>query len=203
MVIRQEESSDWREVETLTREAFWNVYRPGCTEHLVLHNFRSDSAFVKELDMVIEDEGKIVAHIMYCKTVIETDAGKQKEILMFGPISVLPEVQHKGYGSRLIEYTMQKAAQLGYGAVAITGNPDYYHRFGFRSGSDIKVYYPGILRAEEAPFFMIKELTVGYLSGIKGTLVGPSAYTVSQEEVDEFDAQFPPKKKEKRPGQLA
>lgn len=121
---------------------------------------------------------------------------------MFGPVSVLPSCQKKGYGSRLIEYTMQKASELGYGAVAIMGDPGFYHRFGFQSGSAFGVYYDGMPRNDEAPFFMIKELEADYLSGITGTLIEPPTYTVSDESVDEFDALFPLKKKETRPGQL-
>lgn len=202
MTIRLEEEKDWREVEILTREAFWNLYRPGCYEHLVLHNFRTSPDFVKELDYVIIEEEQIVAHIMYSKAVIKTDEGKEIELLVFGPVSVSPVVQHQGYGSKIIHFTLEKAKELGYGAVAITGNPDYYHRFGFESGSAYHVYYDGVPREEDAPFFMVKELKDGYLSGVIGTYKDPACYMVEDHDVEEFDKQFPPKKKEKRPGQL-
>jgi len=204
MIIRLENSNDWLEVENITREAFWNVYRPGCTEHLVVHNFRTHPAFVRELSFVAEDENssKVIAHIMYCKATIISDRGEQKEILMFGPVSVLPEFQRCGIGSEVIEYSLQRAKELGYGAVAITGNPEYYHRFGFQSGSKFQIYYADLPRTEEAPFFMIKELVEGYLSGIVGKIIEPDAYAVSDEAVEQFDLKFPCKIKEKRPGQL-
>lgn len=204
MIIRMENSNDFSEVERVMREAFWNVYRPGCTEHLVVHNLRSNPAFIPNLSLVLEAENskKIIAHILYCKTTIQMDSGEHKDLLMLGPVSVLPEFQHQGYGRALIEHSMQIAKALGYGAVALTGNPEYYHRFGFRSGSDFQVFYPGLPRTEEASFFMISELSDGYLAYAPGTIVEPEAYIVSDEAVDEFDATFPPKVKETRPGQL-
>ena len=63
-IIRLERKEEYREVENLVREAFWNVYRPGCNEHLVTHNFRSNPAFVKELDYVIEQDCEIVGTII-------------------------------------------------------------------------------------------------------------------------------------------
>ena len=66
-MIRNEEVKDYFEVENLIREAFWNVYRPGCFEHYLVHKLRDDKVFVKELDYVIEEDGKIVASIFYAK----------------------------------------------------------------------------------------------------------------------------------------
>lgn len=203
MIIRRENEKDYYEVENLTREAFWNVYRPGCNEHLVLHNARTSDEIVPELNYLIEADEKIVAHILYLKISIRTDDGKNIDALMFGPVSVLPELQRKGYGSKLIKFTLEKAAELGYGAVAITGNPDYYHRFGFESAANYNVYYAGMPRDDEAPFVMIKELKKGYLSGVVGEIIEPKVYSVSDEETDAFDSKFPYKKKEKLPGQLA
>lgn len=114
MKIRLENKNDYFEVENLTREAFWNVYRPGCFEHLVVHDLRKDKCFVKELDYVIEENGKIIANIVYAKGKLKLENGKSKEILLFGPVSVLPEYQKQGYGKKIIQYTMQKAKDLGF-----------------------------------------------------------------------------------------
>lgn len=200
--IRLELPKDWREVENLTREAFWNKYRPGCTEHYVLHLFRDRTDFVKELDYVIEEDGRIVAHIMYCKSEIKCDDGRIVPIMTFGPVSVSPECQGKGYGSKLIRFTMEKARELGCGAIAITGNPDYYQRFGFVSGFSMHVHYAAVPREDEAPFFMVKELQPGYLEGITGTFQDPDGYMVEDRDVDAFDKGFSPKEKKKLPGQL-
>lgn len=202
MIIRLEEERDYRKVEELTREAFWNVYRPGCSEHFILHRYRERPDFVKELDYVLEDKGQIVAHIMYSRSEIICDDGAIVPTMTFGPISVLPQMQGKGYGSRLIRYTMAEARSLGCGALVITGNPDYYRRFGFVSGHSSGVYYGDIPREEEAPFFMVAELKPGYLDGICGVWRDPEGYLTDEAELEEFDKEFPPGKKEKHPGQL-
>jgi len=201
-IVRLEMKEDWEEVENLTREAFWNKYRPGCSEHYVLHQFRSRPDFVKELDYVIEEDGRIVAHIMYCNSEIMCENGRIIQIMTFGPVSVLPKCQGKGYGSKLIRFTMEKALELGCGAIAITGNPDYYHRFGFVSGYSMHIYYAAVPRDEEAPFFMVKELQSGYLSGITGTFQDPDGYMIEDVDVENFDVNFSPKEKMKLPGQL-
>lgn len=203
MMIRLEEPKDYREVENLTREAFWNKYRPGCMEHYVLHQYRGRPEFVKELDYVMEENGKIIAHIMYSHAQIITDGGRTVPIMIFGPVSVLPEKQGEGFGSKLIRYTLELAEKMGCGAVAITGDPYYYHRFGFVSGSEVGVYYDGLPRTEEAPFFMVKELKEGFLRGITGIYKDPEGYLVEDADVDAFDAEFPAKEKKKLPGQLA
>ena len=202
MTIRLEDPNDYREVENLTREAFWTKYRPGCFEHYVLHRYRDRPEFVKELDYVVEEDGKIVAHIMYSRAQITADDGRTIPIMIFGPVSVLPEKQGKGYGSRIIRYTLDLAEKLGCGAVAITGDPDYYHRLGFASGSAVGIYYDGIPRSEEAPFFMVKELKKGFLEGVTGVYRDPEGYCAVDADVEAFDAGFPPKEKKKLPGQL-
>ena len=200
--IRLEEPRDYREVENLTREAFWNKYRPGCMEHYVLHCYRDRPEFMKELDYVMEEDGVIIAHIMYSRAQITGGDGRMIPILIFGPVSVLPEKQGRGYGGRLIRYTLGQAERLGWGAVAITGDPDYYHRFGFVSGTAMGVCYDGIPPTEEAPFFMVKELKEGFLRDVTGVYRDPEGYFVEDADVDAFDAGFPPKEKKKLPGQL-
>lgn len=202
-VIRTETPADHREVEALTREAFWNVYRPGCTEHYVLHCYRSLPEFIPELSLVLEQNGVIIGHIMYSHAQIKCDNGNILPIMIFGPVSILPAHQRQGFGSHLIRYSLEKAKRLGCGAVAITGSPDYYARFGFRSAAAFGVYYGDIPRTEELPFFMVKELIPGYLNGVTGVYTDPPGYFVSDEDVDAFDAAFPPREKLKLPGQLA
>ncbi len=200
--IRLEMEKDWQEVENLTREAFWNKYRPGCSEHYILHQFRNSPDFVQELDYLIEADGRIVAHIMYCKSEIKCDQGQVVPIMTFGPVSVLPEYQGQGYGSALIRFTLEKALQLGCGAIAITGSPAYYQRFGFVSGHSLQIYYAAVPRDEEAPFFMLKELQPGFLTGITGAFQDPDGYLVADADVDEFDLNFSTKVKQKLPGQF-
>lgn len=173
MIIRLEEEKDYFETENLTREAFWNVYREGCFEHLIIHNLRKDKSFVKELDYCIEIDNKIIANIVYAKGKLKLENGDIREILIFGPVSVLPEYQKKGYGEKLINYTIEKAKELGFDAIVIMGNPNYYKKLGFESCSKYKIYYEGIDKKEETPFFMIKILNDNNIENLKGIYSAP------------------------------
>ena len=133
MVIRNEQEKDYRTVEEITRQAFWNVYSPGCDEHYLAHILREHEDFVQDLDLVIVENGKIIANIMYTKSKLIDIGGKEKEILTFGPVSVLPDYQRKGYGRALMEYSFKKAIELGYDTIAIFGNPENYIPLGFKS----------------------------------------------------------------------
>ena len=123
-IIRSEKKEEYREVENLVREAFWNVYRPGCSEHYVIHVLRDDPAFVKELDFVMEKDGKLIGQNMFMRTVIEADDGRVIPILTMGPIGITPELKRMGYGKMLLDYTLEKAADMGFGAIAFEGNID-------------------------------------------------------------------------------
>lgn len=168
MIIRVTKENEWRATEELTREAFWNVYGPGCSEHLVLHCFRNGSSLIKELDMVCLTDDQIVAHIMYCQSQIKLDKGGSKEVLMFGPVSVKPIFQGRGIGGLIIKASIKKAKELGFGAIIITGNPNYYMRFVFKYASDYNIFLPKRSRKISAPFFMALELKDGYLADIVG-----------------------------------
>lgn len=198
--IRRETSTDYRTVENLTREAFWNVYRPGCTEHYVLHCYREREDFVPELDLVMEKDGEIIGHVMYAKSKIHTDGGKEVPIMTFGPISIAPAYKRQGYGTSLLRHSMEKAKEMGCGALAITGNIDFYGKSGF-----VVAKTKGIRYADNpvADYFLIAELIEGFLNGVSGIYKDPDGYFVEEAEIDEFDRQFPPKEKLKLPGQLA
>ena len=197
--IRTETPADYRTVENLTREAFWNVYRPGCTEHYVLHRFRCRPDFVPELDLVMEVEGKLVGHVMYVRSAIQTDDGRTVPIMTFGPISIAPEYKRRGYGTILLRCSMEKAKEMGAQALAITGNIDFYGKSGFVVSKTKGVRYED---DPDADYFLIAELEQGFLDGISGTYKDPAGYFVDEQEAEEFDATFPPKEKLKLPGQL-
>ncbi len=203
MILRIEQEKDYFEVENLTREAFWNVYRPGCCEHLILHRLRNDPRFVPELDYVVEEEGKLIAAIAYARGFLTLEDGGETDLLLFGPVSVLPEYQGRGYGEKIIRFTLEQARRLGYPAVVITGSPQYYGKFGFESASRQGIYYKGTDRGEESPFFLIKILEPNGAAALKGTYSDPECYLTNEKDVDAFDQQFPPKEKEVRPGQLS
>ena len=197
--IRTETPADYRTVENLTREAFWNVYRPGCTEHYVLHRFRGRPDFVPELDLVMEVGGKLVGHVMYVRSAIQTDDGRTVPIMTFGPISIAPEYKRRGYGTILLRCSMEKAKEMGAQALAITGNIDFYGKSGFVVSKTKGVRYED---DPDADYFLIAELEQGFLDGISGTYKDPAGYFVDEQEAEEFDAAFPPKEKLKLPGQL-
>ena len=200
--IRLEKEKDHREVENLTREAFWNVYRPGCVEHYILHTFRKDPAFVPELNFVMEKGGRIIGHVMYARSEICADDGRRIPIMTFGPISIAPEYKRQGYGSRLLRHSMQAARQLGAGALAITGDIAFYGKAGFVVASTKGIHYFAEPRDAEVPYFLICELELGFLDGVTGVYKDPEGYVVDEADVEAFDAHFPPRQKLKLPGQL-
>lgn len=197
--IRRETPADYRTIENLTREAFWNVYRPGCMEHYVLHQFRDRPDFVPKLDLVMEIDGEIMGHVMYVRSAIKTDDGRTVPMMTFGPISIAPAYKRKGYGTVLLRYSMEKAKEMGAGALAITGNFNFYGKSGFVVSKTKGVRYEDDPNAD---YFLIAELEPGFLDGISGTYKDPDGYFVDEQDVEAFDKAFPPKKKLKLPGQL-
>ena len=200
--IRLETPADYREVENLTREAFWNVYRPGCLEHYVLHTFRGKSEFIPDLDFVMELDGKIIGHIMYVHSELRSDDGEIFPIMTFGPISIHPDYQRQGYGKILLDYSMEKAKNLGAKALCIEGNIDFYGKSGFVVASTKGIRYYAEPREEEVPYFLVKELELGFLDKITGTYHTPAGYFIDESEAEKFDLNFPPKQKLKLPGQI-
>ncbi|MBQ1369847.1 MAG: N-acetyltransferase [Clostridia bacterium] len=200
--IRLERSEEHRDVENLVREAFWNVYRPGCSEHYVIHVLRDDPAFVKELDFVMEQDGQLIGQNMFMKTVIQADDGRVIPVLTMGPIGILPELKRQGYGKALLDYSLEKATELGFGAVLFEGNIDFYGKSGFDYASKFGIRYHDLPEDADASFFLCKELVPGYLDGVTGVYQTPQGYYVDDADVDAFDKAFPPKEKLKLPGQI-
>lgn len=200
--IRRETPADYFAAEQLTREAFWNVYRPGCLEHYVLHCLRKDPAFVPELSFVLEKDKKLIGHVAFVRAEIRTMAGKTIPAMTFGPISIAPDEQRKGYGKLLLEFAMEQAAKLGAGVLCMEGNIDFYGKCGFVTASARNIHYHAEPMDAVVPYFLLKELTAGYLDGIEGVYETPAGYYVDEKEAEEFDKRFPPKQKQKLPGQL-
>ena len=214
MNIRLEQPSDWREVENLTREAFWNVYRPGCTEHYVLNQYRTNPDFIPELDFVMEEpgtqasrlpNGRIIGHIMFSKAAITLDDGTLFPSWTFGPISIHPDYKRKGYGLKLLKYALEKAKEMGIGLLQMEGNIDFYRHAGFDLASKLRIHYHEMPREDEVPFFLAQELIPGYWGNREGTYCPPKGYFVADENPEAFEAYestFPPKEKLRLPGQL-
>lgn len=201
IVIRSEEKGEYRKVENMVRESFWNVYRPGCMEHYVLHQLRKDAAFVPELDLVMEQNGELIGQNMFMRAWIAADDGREIPIMTMGPICIAPQWKRKGYGKILLDYSLEKAKELGYRALCFEGNIDFYGKSGFREAREFGIRYHGLPEGEDASFFLCKELIPGYLEEITGEYTTPEGYFVDEKEAEEFDRQFPGKEKKKLPGQ--
>ena len=201
-IIRKETPDDYREVENLVRESFWNVYRPGCLEHFVLHELRCDPAFVKELDFVMEAEGRIIGQNIFMRAVIAADDGREIPIMTMGPICIANDLKRQGYGKKLLDYSLEKAKELGCGALCFEGNIGFYGKSGFGYASEKGIRYHGLPEGADSSFFLCKELIAGYLEGITGEYTPPRGYFVDEAAAEEFDKAFPPKEKRKLSGQL-
>ena len=200
--IRLEKKEEYREVEKLVREAFWNVYRPGCSEHFVIHVLRNDPAFVKELDFVMEKDGELIGQNMFMQTIIEADDGRVIPVLTMGPIGIAPEFKRQGYGKKLLDYSLEKAADMGFGAVLFEGNIGFYGQSGFTYARNFGIRYHDLPEGADDSFFLCKELIPGYLNDVTGVYQTPQGYYVSDADVEEFDKAFPKKEKLKLPGQI-
>ena len=198
--IRLERESERREVENLIREAFWNVYRPGCLEHYVMHTLRNDEAFIPELNFVMETEDGLIGQAMCMRAEIQLDGGGVLPIMTLGPIGILPAFKRQGYGKALLDFVLDKATAMGFGAVCFEGNIDFYGKSGFVLASTYSIRYHGF--EGDAPFFLCKELKRGYLDNVSGEYSTPKGYFVNESECEEFDKLFPPKEKQTLPGQL-
>ena len=202
IIIRPETEADFRAVENLVREAFWNVYRPGCLEHYVIHVLRDDPAFVKELDFVMELDGELIGQNMFMKTHIDADDGRTIEVLTMGPIGIIPERKRQGYGKKLLDYSLEKAKALGFGAVLFEGNIGFYGKSGFDYARNFGIRYHDLEEGEDDSFFLCKELIPGYLKDVTGVYQTPQGYYVDDPDVEEFDKGFLPKEKLNLPGQI-
>ncbi|MDV3426548.1 MAG: N-acetyltransferase [Bacillota bacterium] len=190
--LRREKESDDQEVEKLTRDAFWNVHVPGCSEHYLAHIMRESKDFVKELDYVACWNDKILGNIMYTKAVVLGDDGVKHPVLCFGPISVLPEFQDRGIGTRLIEHTKEMAKEIGYKAILIFGDPEYYKRVGFTGAESFEI---GTAWDTYAVPLLACELIPGALEDCKGRFFESTVYEVDEDKAEAFDQMFEAKEK--------
>ena len=205
IIFRNETKSDYRAVEELVRESFWNVYRPGCYEHYVLHRLRDDPAFVPELDLVMEKDGRLIGQNMFMCAVIKADDGRDIPIMTMGPICITPECKRQGYGKVLLDHSLERAAACGCGALCFEGNIDFYGKSGFTYAREFGIRYHELPEGADDSFFLCRELIPGYLNGITGVYAPPEGYYAAEQDPEAFaayDDLFPYKEKQKLPGQL-
>ena len=191
-MIRREAPEDCREVETMIREAFWNLYTPGCSEHYLAHMMRGHRDFIGELDLVAELGGRIVGNVMYTKSRLVDESGMEKEILTFGPVSVLPEFQRRGIGKALLAFSFERAAELGYDAIVIFGNPGNYVSRGFKSCKRFQVCLAdGVFPCA----MLVKELREGVFDGRRWFYHESPVFRFDEKAAEEFDRGFEEKER--------
>lgn len=196
--IRNEEESDYKKVEEITRKAFWNLYIPGCIEHYLVHVMRPHKDFLPELDFVIEADDQVIGNIMYTKTKLIDESGEEKVILTFGPVCILPEYQRKGYGKKLMEYSFEKARTLGYDVIVIFGSPNNYVSLGFKS---CKKYNVCLENGTYPSAMMVKELKPDALDGRKRVYYQSPVFEVDEQEAQRFDEGLESMEKKHQPSQ--
>ncbi len=192
LLIKQTLQEDFAITENITREAFWNVYKPGCSEHLVLHNLRKSQSYVKELDLIAVYNNQIVGHIISTKAKVVDKLNNEYEVLCAGPLSVLPDFQKKGIGEKLLKESIQLSKVLGFRGMILFGNPDYYHRFGFVNAQNFEITTKDYQNFEP---FMALELFENSLIDVKGRFIEDESFNVNEEELKEFEKKFPYKEK--------
>ena len=123
-------------------------------------------------------EDKLIGQNMFMRTSIKADDGRNIPIMTMGPICIKNEYKRKGYGKILLDYSLEKAAELGCGALCFEGNIDFYGKSGFRQASEYGIRYHGLPEGEDASFFLCKELVPGYLDRITGEYATPEGYLI-------------------------
>ncbi len=188
IVLRTEEPRDYYKVEILTREAFWDVYKPGCDEHYLVHILRKSDAFIRELSIVADIGDQIAGHVLLSRAIVLDNFESRHEVLCLGPISVHPDKQHAGFGTILMRYAIQAATALGYRGILLFGDPRFYARFGFVNAQKF-----GITTSDGKNFdaFMALELAPGSLNGISGKFFYDELFDILPDDADRFDTRFP------------
>jgi len=201
--LRPERAEERRPVEELTREAFWNRYAPGCTEHFILHRLREAPGFRPWHSIVAEYDGNAIGHALLSPADILLDAGGALPVLTLGPLSVLPACARRGVGAALMRAAIQVAREQGETALLLTGDPAYYGRFGFLPASAFGVRMGALPASGGAPYFMALPLFDGALAGKAGRYrASPLFEEAEGETFSAYDRTFPPRRKLKLPGQL-
>lgn len=198
VIVRNEEQKDWAVVERITRQAFYNLYVPGCVEHYLVHIMREHEDFIPELDFVLELDGQVIGNIMYTKAKLTDENGTEKEILTFGPVSIHPAYQRMGYGKMLMEHSFQAAIQLGYDTIVILGSPANYVSRGFKC---CKKYNVCIENEKYPAAMMVKELIPHILDDHKWLYQDSPVMAISKEEAERYDDTLEPMEKKYLPSQ--
>lgn len=172
LTIDKEEINDYNEVEKVVEEAFKNAEHTDHSEHILVNRLRKVKEFIPELSLVAKDDDKIVGHIMLTKINIKSE-NTQTESLALAPVSVLPEYQDKGIGSKLINESLKIAKKLGFKSIIVLGHDKYYPKFGFERASKYSISAPFDVPDSS---FMALELVDNALNGVNGVVIYSDAF---------------------------
>jgi len=192
IIIRRETIDDYLKVEELTREAFWNLYTPGCDEHYLCHIMRDHTDFITDLDYVAEKDGNVIGSIMYTKSYLLYDDLDKVPIVSFGPLCVHPDYQRKGVGTALIDKTKSLVEEMNIPAIVIYGDPHNYCKHGFKNGID---YHVSNMDGEFPLGLLVLELKPGFFGSKKSKIRQSDVFKFDHEDVEEFDKKFQRKEK--------
>ena len=167
VVIRPERDADYRVIAEVVRAAF--VGHPDEVASFV-ERIRASEQSIPELALVAEDSSGVIAHVML--SWVGVDGGSRARILNLTPMSVRPDRQRIGVGSRLIRHALGRVEQAGEPAVMVQGHPAYYPRFGFERASTLGFIAPYPMLDEA---FMVKRLP-GYSPDLAGRIIYPAAF---------------------------
>ena len=191
LIIRNEAPEDFHAVESLTREAFWNVYCPGACEHYLLHVMRDSPAFVAKLDFVAELEGRVIGNVVFVVSHIDMDNGKRLEVLSMGPIAIVPKYQRHGVGRRLVAHALAKASESDYAAVLLCGEPNLYNKYGFEQAEKYSIRNADNNYSPALHIYWLKS----YMIQSGGRYYENEVYEIANEDVEAYDKLFPYKEK--------
>ncbi|MCE1174827.1 MAG: N-acetyltransferase [Propionibacteriales bacterium] len=197
ITIRPARADDYRSTEELVRDAFWDLYRPGCVEHLIIHQARKSDELL--IDLVAIDDDGLLGSLIVTRAQIVDASGQAAEVGYLGPIGVRPDRQRTGVGSALMRAGLDQLTEQGFVGVFLFGDPGYYGRFGFADAVTWAITTPDGLNF---PAFMGLELRAGGLNGVQGRLAESPAFEVDSAALTEFDQQFEPREAHVLPGQF-
>lgn len=167
ITVRAENADDYRAIDVVNLSAF-----EGDTEAQLVSALRATPGFVPELSLVAEFNGRIVGHTLLSK-VRYLAATQEHALLALAPMAVVPSQSHRGIGAELVNAAVQRSRALGFPAIVVAGQPDYYARFGFAPGSDWQIQTTPPVATE---LLTILELQSGSLPK-GGRVIYPAMFT--------------------------
>lgn len=188
-IIRLETKKDYIQVEKLVYKTFQQIHPNKCYEHFIVHTLRNCSSFIKELDFVLEKNNVIIGHNIFIRSTIYTDINTIVPILVMGPISIASNFQNQGYGTQLLNYSLQQASLLGYGAVFLEGDINFYKKSNFNYAKDFGIRYNNLTNIDSS-YFLCKELIHGYLNNITGIYKVPLEYQIKELDFQNYNKKF-------------